>query len=113
MQVYSYEDTRIIKAFPQILKVSSRCAARRTGANGQWQVLYNKDCISDQAIIYWHQKGSKPQGRQHFLNATASLVKVSLPRFGPCMRFVLTDDVVPPGAGERRGRVVIALRSRL
>ena len=35
------------------------------------QVLYNKDCISDQAIIYWHQKGSKPQGRQHFLKATA------------------------------------------
>ncbi|GJE94984.1 eukaryotic translation initiation factor 5C [Phanerochaete sordida] len=58
VQVYSYEDTRIIKAFPQILKV-----------------LYNKDCISDQAIIYWHQKGSKPQGRQHFLNATAPLVK--------------------------------------
>ena len=41
-----------------------------------FQVLYNKDCISDQAIIYWHQKGSKPQGRQHFLNATQSLVKV-------------------------------------
>ncbi|KAI0661364.1 eukaryotic translation initiation factor 5C [Cubamyces menziesii] len=58
VQVYCYEDTRIIKAFPQILKV-----------------LYNKDCISDQAIIYWHQKGSKPQGRQHFLQATAPLVK--------------------------------------
>ncbi|EKM54281.1 uncharacterized protein PHACADRAFT_258024 [Phanerochaete carnosa HHB-10118-sp] len=58
VQVYSYEDTRIIKAFPQILKV-----------------LYNKDCISDQAIIYWHQKGSKSQGRQHFINATAPLVK--------------------------------------
>ena len=41
------------------------------------QVLYNKDCISDQAIIYWHQKGSKPQGRQHFLQATQPLVKVS------------------------------------
>ncbi|KAI0355674.1 eukaryotic translation initiation factor 5C [Trametes cingulata] len=58
VQVYCYEDTRIIKAFPQVLKV-----------------LYNKDCISDQAIIYWHQKGSKPQGRQHFLQATAPLVK--------------------------------------
>ncbi|KII92406.1 hypothetical protein PLICRDRAFT_37184 [Plicaturopsis crispa FD-325 SS-3] len=58
VQVYCYEDTRIIKAFPQILKV-----------------LYNKDCISDQAIIYWHQKGSKPQGRQHFLKATEPLVK--------------------------------------
>ncbi|KZT72207.1 eukaryotic translation initiation factor 5C [Daedalea quercina L-15889] len=58
VQVYCYEDTRIIKAFPQILKV-----------------LYNKDCISDQAIIYWHQKGAKPQGKQHFLQATAPLVK--------------------------------------
>ncbi|KAI0087999.1 eukaryotic translation initiation factor 5C [Irpex rosettiformis] len=58
VQVYSYEDTRIIKAFPQILKV-----------------LYNKDCISDQAIIYWHQKGAKAQGKQHFLNATQALVK--------------------------------------
>ncbi|KIP11626.1 hypothetical protein PHLGIDRAFT_17953 [Phlebiopsis gigantea 11061_1 CR5-6] len=58
VQVYSYEDTRIIKAFPQILKV-----------------LYNKDCVSDQAIIYWHQKGSKSQGRQHFLTATQALVK--------------------------------------
>ncbi|KAJ4483426.1 hypothetical protein J3R30DRAFT_3655749 [Lentinula aciculospora] len=58
VQVYCYEDTRIIKAFPQILKV-----------------LYNKDCISDQAIIYWYQKGSKPQGRQHFLKSTEVLVK--------------------------------------
>ncbi|KAI0682417.1 eukaryotic translation initiation factor 5C [Cytidiella melzeri] len=58
VQLYSYEDTRIIKAFPQILKV-----------------LYNKDCISDQAIIYWHQKGAKPQGKQHFLTATQPLVK--------------------------------------
>jgi len=58
VQVHCYEDTRIIKAFPQILKV-----------------LYNKDCISDQAIIYWHSKGSKPQGRQHFLKSTEPLVK--------------------------------------
>lgn len=42
------------------------------------QVLYNKDCISDQAIIYWHQKGSKPQGKQHFLKSTEPLVKVCL-----------------------------------
>lgn len=58
VQVHSYEDTRMMKVFPQALKI-----------------LYNKDCISDQAIIYWYQKGSKPQGRQHFLNATQSLVK--------------------------------------
>ncbi|KAF8530523.1 hypothetical protein BU17DRAFT_35813 [Hysterangium stoloniferum] len=58
VQGYCYEDTRVMKAFPQILKV-----------------LYNQDCVSDQAIIYWHSKGSKPQGRQHFLKATESLVK--------------------------------------
>ncbi|KAF8345824.1 hypothetical protein F5887DRAFT_963622 [Amanita rubescens] len=58
VQLYCYEDTRIIKAFPQILKV-----------------LYNEDCVSDKAIIYWHQKGSKPQGRQHFLKSTETLVK--------------------------------------
>ncbi|TRM69779.1 armadillo-type protein [Schizophyllum amplum] len=58
VQVYCYEDSRVMKAFPQILKV-----------------LYNQDCISDQAIIYWYQKGSKPQGRQHFLKGTEPLVK--------------------------------------
>lgn len=58
VQVYCYEDTRAMKTFPQILKV-----------------LYNNDCISDQAIIYWHQKGSKPQGKQHFLKVAEPLVK--------------------------------------
>ncbi|KAM6502290.1 hypothetical protein JOM56_002267 [Amanita muscaria] len=58
VQLYCYEDTRVIKAFPQILKV-----------------LYNKDCVSDKAIIYWYQKGSKPQARQHFLKSTETLVK--------------------------------------
>ncbi|TFK20958.1 basic leucine zipper and W2 domain-containing protein 2 [Coprinopsis marcescibilis] len=58
VQIHCYEDTRIMKAFPQILKV-----------------LYNKDVVSDQAIIYWQQKGSKPQGRQHFVKAAEPLVK--------------------------------------
>ncbi|KAG8936960.1 hypothetical protein FRC02_009097 [Tulasnella sp. 418] len=58
VQVYCYEDTRIIKSFPQLLKV-----------------LYNKDCVSDKALIYWYQKGAKPQGKQHFLKATEPLVK--------------------------------------
>ncbi|KAF8557605.1 ARM repeat-containing protein [Imleria badia] len=64
VQVHCYEDTRIMRAFPQILKASIFC-----------YVLYNKDCISDQAIIYWYQKGSKPQGRQHFLKSAEALVK--------------------------------------
>ncbi|KAF8332611.1 armadillo-type protein [Cantharellus anzutake] len=58
IQVYCHEDTKALKAFPQILKV-----------------LYNADCVSDQAIIYWYQKGSKPNGRQHFLKQTEALVK--------------------------------------
>jgi hypothetical protein len=46
------------------------------------QVLYNTDCISDQAIIYWATKGAKPQGKQHFIKATEPLVKVS---FSTCL----------------------------
>jgi hypothetical protein len=38
------------------------------------QVLYSKDVLSDQSIIYWHGKGSKPQGRQSFLTSTDPLV---------------------------------------
>jgi hypothetical protein len=63
VQVYCYADTRIMKSFLAIIKV-----------------LYNTDCISDQAIIYWHQKGAKPQGKQHFLKATEALVKVGRTR---------------------------------
>lgn len=69
-----------MKAFPQILKVRRNSllqAGRRQNDVILLQVLYNKDCVSDQAIIYWHQKGSKPQGRQHFLKATEGLVKVT------------------------------------
>ncbi|KAK4684057.1 hypothetical protein P7C73_g6150, partial [Tremellales sp. Uapishka_1] len=58
VQVYCYTDTRILKAFPGLLKV-----------------FYNTDCVSDQAIIYWAQKGAKPNGKQHFLKATEALVK--------------------------------------
>jgi len=57
-QVSCYEEQRIAKLFPQILKV-----------------LYNKDCISTQAIMYWHQKGSKPQGRAIFLQSANALVE--------------------------------------
>ncbi|AFR94872.1 hypothetical protein J008_02731 [Cryptococcus neoformans] len=58
VQVYCYTDTRIIKSFVQILKV-----------------LYNADVVSDQAIIYWHQKGAKPNGKGHFLKVAEPLVK--------------------------------------
>ncbi|KAH7087273.1 ARM repeat-containing protein [Auriculariales sp. MPI-PUGE-AT-0066] len=51
VQVHCYEDTRLMRR------------------------VYNLDCVSDKAIIYWHQKGAKPQGKQHFLKATEALVK--------------------------------------
>ncbi|KAJ9094359.1 hypothetical protein QFC19_007967 [Naganishia cerealis] len=58
VQVYCYSETRVMKAFPQLVKV-----------------LYNTDCLSDQAIIYWASKGAAPQGKQHFLKVTEPLVK--------------------------------------
>lgn len=61
IQVFCYDEARLMKAFPNILKV-----------------LYNKDVISDQAILYWAQKGAKPQGKAQFLKATEPLVKVRM-----------------------------------
>lgn len=75
VQVYCYEDTRVMKAFPQMLKVSASCYAVDRVPMAM-QVLYSKDCISDQAIIYWYQKGAKANGKQHFLKAAEPLVKV-------------------------------------
>jgi len=72
VQVYCYTDTRIIKAFPQLVKV-----------------FYNTDVVSDQAIIYWHQKGAKPQGKQHFLKATEPFVNVSDSPFLPKPPYLL------------------------
>ena len=78
--MYCYEEARVMKAFTQLLKVSS---VHRIDVQIRWdtnsaiclQVLYNKDCISAQAIIYWHQKGAKPQGKNNFLKMTEALVK--------------------------------------
>jgi hypothetical protein len=57
IQVYCHEETRLLTAFPQLVKV-----------------LYNADCLEDQAIIYWFDKGAKPNGKQHFLKVTKPLV---------------------------------------
>ncbi|KAK0535294.1 hypothetical protein OC834_000114 [Tilletia horrida] len=59
IQLYLYEDTRIMKTFPNILKV-----------------LYNADALDSGAILYWATKGAKPQGKQHFLKAAEPLIKV-------------------------------------
>ncbi|CAD7065085.1 unnamed protein product, partial [Tilletia caries] len=58
IQLYLYEDTRIMKTFPNILKV-----------------LYNADVIESGAILYWASKGAKAQGKQHFLKAAEPLIK--------------------------------------
>ncbi|SCV69691.1 BQ2448_1085 [Microbotryum intermedium] len=57
IQIWCYENTKLMPAFAKILKV-----------------LYSLDVLSDQAIIYWHSKGSKTQARQHFLDAAGPLV---------------------------------------
>jgi hypothetical protein len=51
---------------------------RNEDHQGLLKVLYNEDCISDQAIIYWAQKGASAQGKGHFVKAAEPLVKVSL-----------------------------------
>jgi len=37
--------------------------------------LFNLDVLSSDAIIYWHSKGSRPDGRQQFLKQADPLVK--------------------------------------
>lgn len=78
VQVYCYEEQRATKSFPQLLKVTNSLASILAHLIlGPLQILYNKDCVTAQAIIYWHQKGAKPQGKQSFLKATEALVKAS------------------------------------
>lgn len=58
IQVWAYENTKVMGAFAKIIKE-----------------LYAHDALSEQAILYWHSKGSKAQARQHFLKSTEPLVK--------------------------------------
>lgn len=58
IQLHCYTDTRVFKTFPLLLKA-----------------LYNENVISEGAIVYWAQKGAKPQGKQHFLKLAEPLVK--------------------------------------
>jgi hypothetical protein len=58
IQVWTYENTKLLPSFAKILKV-----------------LYSTDVLSDQSIIYWHSKGAKPQAKAQFLKAAEPLVK--------------------------------------
>ncbi|KAF9113584.1 hypothetical protein BGX27_001232 [Mortierella sp. AM989] len=50
IQVNFYEDARFIKQYRAVT-----------------QLLYKNDVLSESAILYWAQKGSKPQGRTVFM----------------------------------------------
>lgn len=89
IQLHCYTEAQLLKAFVGFLKVSrfppsmpsfsspSRACTHVLTQHNAPQVLYNGDVISDSAIIFWHQKGAKPQGKETFLAAAAPLVKVS------------------------------------
>ncbi|CAG8460319.1 12939_t:CDS:2 [Ambispora leptoticha] len=57
VQVYCYEDTKLMKHFRQII-----------------QLLYNEDVVSESAILYWADKGAKNQGKTVFLKQVESFI---------------------------------------
>jgi len=57
IQVWCYGNSAYMPLFPKLLKT-----------------LYADDIVSDKAIIFWHAKGSKAQGRQHFLKVAECVV---------------------------------------
>jgi hypothetical protein len=50
IQVYCYEDARVLKSFRQMITL-----------------LYKTDVLSDRAILYWADKGASAQGKSVFL----------------------------------------------
>ncbi|CAG8499576.1 17234_t:CDS:2 [Acaulospora morrowiae] len=50
VQVYCYDDTKLLKHFRQIV-----------------QILYDEDVVSESAILYWSEKGASNQGKTIFL----------------------------------------------
>ncbi|GAA5925538.1 hypothetical protein JCM1841_006361 [Sporobolomyces salmonicolor] len=58
IQLWCHDNPKLTPAFARILKT-----------------LYSTDVISTPALVYWHAKGSKPQGRETFLAKAGPLVK--------------------------------------
>lgn len=58
IQVYCYEDTTILKLFPQIIKL-----------------FYDADVIAEDTILLWRKKGSSPKGRQVFQRDMEPFIK--------------------------------------
>ncbi|CAJ0825527.1 11198_t:CDS:2 [Entrophospora sp. SA101] len=50
IQTYCYENTKLMKHFRKIV-----------------QILYDEDVVSENAILYWNEKGAKNQGKTSFL----------------------------------------------
>ncbi|KAH8919527.1 ARM repeat-containing protein [Atractiella rhizophila] len=57
IQQWHYENTKVMTAFPKVLRT-----------------LYSKDVVSIEAVLYWHSKGASPHGKQSFLASTQKLV---------------------------------------
>ena len=57
VQVWCFGNSHFMPLFPKILRT-----------------LYAEDVVSDEAIVYWYNKGSNAKGRAHFLAATKPLV---------------------------------------
>jgi len=58
VQLTCYENAKLTKFYRQIVSL-----------------LYKEDVVSDTAIVYWSEKGIKPQGKNVFLNQMEPFVK--------------------------------------
>ena len=58
LQVYCYEDSKLLKLFSQILRI-----------------LYDADVLGEDAILFWYKKGSHPKGRNVFLHDVEPFIK--------------------------------------
>ncbi|XP_059665595.1 uncharacterized protein LOC132311613 [Cornus florida] len=57
VQVQCYEDTKLMKLFPEIVRS-----------------LYDQDVLAEDTILHWFRKGSNPKGRQTFVKALEPFV---------------------------------------
>ncbi|PKA57768.1 hypothetical protein AXF42_Ash015145 [Apostasia shenzhenica] len=58
VQVQCYEDAKLIKLFPEIIRS-----------------LYEQDVLAEDTILLWFRKGANPKGRQTFVKSLESFVK--------------------------------------
>lgn len=58
VQVYCYEDNRLLKIFSDILRL-----------------LYDADIVGEDTIMHWYKKGSHPKGRNVFLKDAETFIK--------------------------------------